>query len=119
MCLSLEQAGASEVICSRNGAAAIQSLERGARVGRLPGLVVVDRLMPGGSGCEVVRWIRSQPAFRGARVVMLSGEDGGAAERVALEAGADGFEVKPARFIELVGLAARLLAGQHRIRDAA
>ena len=61
----------------------------------IPRVILLDWRMPGVSGEEVQRWIRSQPAFREMGVVVLSGCPVWPDSRDAFEAGGDFFFSKP------------------------
>lgn len=70
----------------------------------LPQLVLLDLNMPGMSGIELLRWVRSDPGFRTLRVVVLSGSDDIRDINNAYDAGANSFLVKPAdldQFVEI------------------
>jgi CheY-like chemotaxis protein len=58
-----------EVSVARSGAAALRRLEEGPR----PAVVIIDQLMPGMLGTELVTRIRRQPALAGIRLVLVSG----------------------------------------------
>ena len=73
-------------------------------------LVLLDVMMPGLDGYEVVARIRSNPATKDIRVVMLSALTDSAARARALNAGADGVLPKPVDRIELVARVKGLLA---------
>ena len=72
-------------------------------------LAVLDWRMPGLSGLEVVRWLRSQ--HRPTPVLMLTARDAPADRVAGLDEGADDYLVKPFDFGELL---ARLRALQRR-----
>jgi len=76
-----------------------------------PPLVVLDWMMPGLSGPEVCRWIRSQPTLRHSYVVLVTAHDSVEAIVEGLDAGADDFVPKPFRGEELL---ARVRSG-HRV----
>jgi CheY-like chemotaxis protein len=65
-CLSSE---GFEVSVARDGAAAL------VRLGQLPrpAVVIIDQLMPGMTGTELVARIRRSPALAGVRLVLVSG----------------------------------------------
>lgn len=70
----------------------------------LPQLILLDLNMPGMSGIEFLRWIRSDPDYRTLRVIVLSGSDAIRDINAAYEAGANSFLVKPAdldQFVEI------------------
>jgi two-component system phosphate regulon response regulator PhoB len=74
-----------------------------------PDVALVDVMMPGGSGLEVVRRLRRDPELAGSRSVVVSAF---AAEEDRLEAehaGADAFIAKPFDPDELSALVAGLL----------
>ncbi|MCU1623575.1 MAG: response regulator with CheY-like receiver domain and winged-helix DNA-binding domain [Frankiales bacterium] len=64
----------------------------------LPVLVVLDRQMPGSSGIDLLRWMRTTPALRDLPVVMLSGDDDAAGVTHAYELGVRSYLVKPVGF---------------------
>jgi CheY-like chemotaxis protein len=64
----------------------------------LPVLVVMDRQMPGSSGLDLLRWMRTTPALRDVPVVMLSGDDDAAGVTHAYELGVRSYLVKPVGF---------------------
>src|SRR5215472_4357795 len=72
-------------------------------------LAVLDWRMPGISGLDVLRWIRSRQ--RPTPVLMLTARDAYADRVAGLDAGADDYLVKPFDFAELL---ARLRALQRR-----
>lgn len=59
-----------------------------------PDLILVDLVLPGVDGADVVRAIKADPSTRAAKVIVMSG--GGQADRVRAErAGCDAFVAKP------------------------
>jgi len=80
-----------------------------------PDLVYLDIEMPGASGHDVLRAIRSDEDLRDIPVVMLTGLDDEAEKRRALLAGASGYVVKPAqpnRLLQAVAGSVRRWAGR-------
>jgi CheY-like chemotaxis protein len=75
-----------------------------------PDLVVLDVMLPGKSGLEVLAALRRDPDLAHARVVVLTAWDHLAAEASA--AGADRFFVKPFEPEQLREAVAELLAGR-------
>ena len=74
-----------------------------------PHVVLLDVMMPGMSGIEVCRWVRSQPAVQHAYVIFLTAK-AQVSDRVnGLDAGADDYVVKP---FDLNELLARVRAGE-------
>jgi CheY-like chemotaxis protein len=86
-----------------------ESLELARRA--RPDLILLDVMMPGRSGIEVLRELRSDPSFAETRVIMLTAR-AQAADREAAEAvGADCFLTKPFSPAELVALVDRRVGG--------
>lgn len=97
-----------QVETARNGSAALNALRRNP-----PDLVVLDRMLPGVSGDDVLRAIRADPATRSLPVLVLSAkrED---EERVAgLELGADDYMTKPFSLRELALRVGAILRRSH------
>ncbi len=59
-----------------------------------PVALVVDGILPGMSGAEVIRHVRLDPALRLVRCVLVTGADEPGAELTALDSGADAFVSK-------------------------
>jgi two-component system chemotaxis response regulator CheY len=88
---TLMQAG-FEVVQAVNGRDALETMDReGASIT----LVLLDWNMPEVSGIEVLEKIRSQSAFSGVRLVMVTTETEIEQMARALEAGADEYIMKP------------------------
>jgi PAS domain S-box-containing protein len=68
----------------------------------VPDLVLVDVMMPGVNGLELVRRVRDDAALRTVPVLVLSARAGEEARLDALEAGADDYLAKPFSARELV-----------------
>ena len=75
---------------------------------RWPDLVVLDLVMPGGTGLQVLEFIRNTPRLRPLPVVVLTGHATPELEAAAFHAGANGFYEKPVEFAELVKLVTAL-----------
>jgi len=58
-------------------------------------LVLLDHMLPGGSGVDVLRMFRAHPILRTVPVVLLSGNSDGAIVQRAREAGANSCVLKP------------------------
>jgi CheY-like chemotaxis protein len=84
------------------------TLER-ARAER-PDLIVLDMMMPGTSGLDVLNELRSDPELGSIPVLMLTARTQRSDRDAALNAGADRFLAKPFSPIELVGVVTELLA---------
>lgn len=76
----------------------------------LPAVVLLDIKMPGVSGLDVLRWIRSQPGLKTIRVVMLTSSDDIKDVNQAYQLGANSFLTKPADLDEFFEIA-RALSG--------
>ncbi len=66
----------------------------------LPDLMLLDLKMPRRDGFDVLTWIRTQPAFRALRVIVLTGYPDSHAIEQAYELGAASFLQKPVDFVE-------------------
>ena len=70
----------------------------------LPTLLLLDLKMPRKSGLEVLSWLRKQPQLRYLIVVFLTSSNSAEDIRLAYEAGANSYLVKPVEFTEMVEL---------------
>jgi putative two-component system response regulator len=93
-----------EVVTASSGAEAMAYIEKKA-----PDLVLLDVEMPGMSGLEVCRRIKSSPATSMVPVVIVTAYSAVDDRVAALEAGADDFLAKPVEQTELVARARSLL----------
>ena len=75
-----------------------------------PDLVLLDVMMPGGSGLTVLEHVRSQPALEQTPVVVISAFTADRDHLAAYDAGASGFLKKPFEPDELESLVHDLLA---------
>jgi PAS domain S-box-containing protein len=80
-----------EVVCAENGLDAWEVLQQP----RAPELVILDCVMPGLSGLDVCRKIRSLPAIKHVHIVMLSGRSEKNDVLAGLQAGANDYLTKP------------------------
>ena len=101
--LQLERAG-FRVLKATDGESAIE-LARRSR----PAVAVLDVMMPRRSGVEVLAELRSDPALRETKVVLLSARVQESDVERGLDAGADAYLAKPFRAQELVATVAGLL----------
>lgn len=60
-------------------------------------LFIVDWMLPGASGVEFVRWLRSMTPYQHVPILMVTGNDTYDEVVEALEAGADDYLLKPVR----------------------
>ncbi|MBR2657473.1 phosphate regulon transcriptional regulator PhoB [Yoonia sp.] len=81
-----------------------------------PDLILLDWMLPGTSGIEICRQIKSRPAFRMTPIIMLSARSEEVDKVRGLETGADDYMSKPYSIIELL---ARVKAHLRRSRPAA
>jgi CheY-like chemotaxis protein len=70
----------------------------------LPCLVLLDLNMPGRSGLEVLKWVRTTPGLSTLVVVMLTSSNQEADIHRAYLQGANGYLVKPSKIDELVSM---------------
>ncbi|MGH3031548.1 MAG: response regulator, partial [Gaiellaceae bacterium] len=81
---------------------------------RRPDAIVLDVRMPGMSGLELCRRLKTDPETEGIAVVLLTGSEGGSAA-AAEEMGADALMRKPFSPLELLAVVERLSGGLHPI----
>jgi putative two-component system response regulator len=93
-----------EVVTANSGPDALAAVEKKA-----PDLVLLDVDMPGMSGLEVCRRLKSSPATSMVPVVIVTAYSAVDDRVAALEAGADDFLAKPVEQTELVARARSLL----------
>ncbi len=74
-----------------------------------PDLVVLDVMLPGVSGYEICREMRTDPALAAVRVLMMTARGSVVEQRRAMDFGADGFLSKPFEMAELRRQVARLV----------
>ena len=74
-----------------------------------PDLVLLDVMLPGASGYDVCRDLRSDPALSEIRILMMTARGSALEQRRGLDLGADGFIAKPFDLAELRRELCRLL----------
>jgi len=74
-----------------------------------PHIIVLDMMMPGRSGIDVLRELRSDPELADIPVVMLTARARVADRDAAIEAGADRYLAKPFSPLELISVVESLL----------
>lgn len=74
-----------------------------------PNVVLLDQMMPGKSGNEVIREIRSDAKFSDTPIMMVTGVTGEEEKIQALEMGADDYVTKPFSVKELIARAHALV----------
>jgi two-component system response regulator MtrA len=87
---------------------AAQALEVADRL--QPDLVLLDVMMPGGSGLAVIERLRAKPGLHDVPVVVVSAFVTESDRRAATDAGANGFVAKPFDPDELASVVEELLA---------
>ena len=76
---------------------------------RPPDLLLLDVMMPGQSGLDVLEFVRSDPDLEGTPVVVVSAFSSEADRRAAVAAGANRFLAKPFEPDDLVSVVEELL----------
>ena len=79
----------------------------------LPDLLLLDLKMPLSTGFDVLEWLRSQSAFQGLPVAVLTSSQHEADVHEAYRKGANCFLTKPVEYDELVQLAKALDTAVH------
>jgi DNA-binding response OmpR family regulator len=102
--LKLTQSGYQVRACA-NGVDALEEIRRDP-----PDLAVLDVMMPGLSGIDVLREIRSDDALREVRVVLLTARSRDTDVDMGFTTGADDYLIKPFSPRELVHRVAALVA---------
>ena len=75
-----------------------------------PDIAILDWMMPGLSGVDVVRAIRDDPDLAGMQIVMMTARTGFDSENEAREAGVDHFIAKPIMPRQLATLVEKIVA---------
>ena len=104
--------GAYRIVEARDG-------DEGLAVARSerPDLIVLDMMMPGRTGVDVLTELRADEAFAETRVVMLTARAQVADRNAASTAGADRFLTKPFSPLELMSMVEELLDARNGRRD--
>ena len=71
---------------------------------RWPDLVILDLVMPGGTGLDVLEHIRTTPKLSALPVIILTGQPTESFKEAAAKLGVNSFYEKPSRFADLVQL---------------
>jgi two-component system alkaline phosphatase synthesis response regulator PhoP len=79
-----------EIIEAEDGEVALETI-----LEERPALVLLDVMMPGLDGFEVLNFVRKRPELEGTRIVMLTTATTKAAREQGEQGGADGYIVKP------------------------
>ena len=95
----------SDVVEAGSGSEALEAVQR-----HHPDLIVLDWMMPGISGLDVVRLLRQEPATAGIAILILSAR-GSAEDRAAMQAfGVEGYMTKPFSPLQLLATVRAILA---------
>lgn len=86
-----------EVEPAQSGQAALESVYRS-----MPDLILLDVVMPGLSGLQVLRRLRAEPRFAMLPIVLVTAQDPDLERVNGLQAGADDFLAKPINSAELL-----------------
>ena len=78
------------IITAKNGNEAIQKAKS-----HNPDLIILDMMMPGKTGIEVCKLLRSKPEFRQTLIIFLTALNDESTEIKGLESGADDYITKP------------------------
>jgi CheY-like chemotaxis protein len=81
-----------------------------------PDIAILDWMMPGLSGVDVVRAIREDPDVSGIQIVMMTARTGFDSENEAREAGVDHFIAKPIMPRQLATLVDKIVADMRASR---
>jgi CheY-like chemotaxis protein len=108
--IAFQKAGLGHALSHvRNGEEAIQYLtgktpfaDRAAHP--FPQLLLLDIMMPGTTGFDVLTFLRDQPALKMPVILMLSGSVVPEDAKKAIDLGATAYFSKPTEFSELIGL---------------
>ena len=100
---TLSQAG-YEVLAAVDGKDALGKLN-----GSTVNMLITDLNMPNMDGIELIREVRSNPAYKFMPIIMLTTESQAAKKQEAKAAGATGWIVKPFKPEQLVGVVKKVL----------
>jgi two-component system phosphate regulon response regulator PhoB len=76
----------------------------------IPDLVILDWMMPGLNGCEVVNMLRQNPGTASIPIVMLTAKDGIESREQIGQLGLAGYLIKPFSPLELIHKVQEILA---------
>lgn len=75
----------------------------------IPGLLLLDWMLPGMSGIELAKWLKKDERFSGVPIIMLTAKDEENAKVQGLESGVDDYVTKPFSTRELLARIKALL----------
>ena len=81
----------------------------------LPGLIILDIMLPGEDGMSILKLLRASPSTAGSPVMMVTAKDSELDKVKGLDLGADDYMAKPFGVLELVSRSRALLRRAERI----
>jgi DNA-binding response OmpR family regulator len=69
---------------------------------RMPDLILLDVMLPGMDGFQIVKRLKSDPQTKQIPVIMLTARSEGQAVLTGIDSGADAYLVKPIHFPDLI-----------------
>jgi CheY-like chemotaxis protein len=93
-----------------------RALDSGA-VEALPAMIVLDLKLGGGSGHDLLAWLRERPALTGIPIVVLTGSRASDDLAQAYTLGANAYLVKPVDFDALIDAAQQLAVSWVLVND--
>lgn len=105
ICFILSRGGI-EVSCHATGNDAVEAVKS-----RQPDAVILDVMLPGRSGIEILRDLRAAEKTADLPVLMLTARGQSRDRDIALQAGASGFIAKPFSNAEMLASVQAMLAG--------
>lgn len=110
--LHLEQQGFESVVCM-DGLRALELVTK-----NVPALMILDLMLPGLDGLEVLKRVRANPASAHLLVILLTARAEEADRILGLELGADDYVVKPFSPRELMLRVTKLIASREKTGDS-
>jgi DNA-binding response OmpR family regulator len=95
-----------EVSTLADGAQALLAVAR-----QMPDVVILDLMLPGASGLDILRGLRADPATAGLPVLMLTAKGQGRDREAAEQAGVTAFMTKPFANADIVAQVRAMVAG--------
>jgi len=96
---------AYRILTAADGSKALDAVQQ-----HFPDLLILDWMMPGLNGCEVITHLRQNPATEAIPVVMLTAKDGLEAREQMASLALAGYLVKPFSPLELIKKVREVLA---------
>jgi CheY-like chemotaxis protein len=102
---SLSKIPLTQILTAVDGCSAVAAISS-----HIPDLLILDWMMPGLSGCEVVKVLRQNPDTANIPVVMLTAKDGIESRKQMASLDLAGYLVKPFSPLELIQIVREVLA---------